>query len=277
MKKAKGFWLISIFFTIFYLLVLTVVQVKSNEEYVIGEEDTITVSVWGNPQLSLSVPVRPDGKISLPLLDDIQAAGLTPLQLKKVITERLSEYIEHPQVTVIVTGMNSFKVYVHGAVATPGVVTLHGKTTLLQLITMVGGVNPTADLRNAYLMRKGKKLEVDFHRLLEEKDLSQDILLEPDDAIFIPDGFENRISVVGEVKNPQTLLYREGMTVLDVILQVGGFTPYAKTSKVIVLRRKGKEKEKLTVPMDDVIEDGKIEKNIPVEPGDIIIVPKSWF
>jgi polysaccharide export outer membrane protein len=248
------------------------------QDYIIGPEDTIQISVWGNEKLSLSVPVRPDGKISLPLLDDIQASGLTPLQLKEVITKGFKQYMDDPQVTIIVTGINSFKVFVQGEVNAPGVVELRGKTTLMDLISIVGGIKETADLHKSYLIRDKKRLAVDFYKLIEERDTSQNIPLRAGDLIVIADNYASRITVVGQVNTPTTLTYREGMTVLDAILQAGGFTPFAKTNKTIVLRNNNdKEKKRIIVKMKDVIEDGKIEKNIVLKPGDTIIVPKSWF
>ncbi|MBI2876686.1 MAG: SLBB domain-containing protein [Candidatus Tectomicrobia bacterium] len=246
-------------------------------DYVIGEEDTLHISVWGNDKLSLAVPVRPDGKISLPLLDDVQASGLTALQLKEEITRRLSEYVTDPNVTVTVTGINSFKVFVQGEVGNPGAITLRGKVTLLELLTMLGGVKETADLRKAYLMRQGRKLPVDFHKLWREEDLNQNVPLEANDSIVVPDSYQARISVIGQVKSPQTLPYRDGMTVLDVILQAGGLTPFAKGNETLILRENGSGKEKIPVRVKDIIEDGKVDKNMPVKPGDVIVVPKGWF
>lgn len=246
-------------------------------DYVIGEEDVLQISVWGNDRLSLSVPVRPDGKISLPLLNDVQASGLTALQLKEEIALRLKEYMTDPNVTVIVTGINSFKVFVQGEVGAPGAVILRGKVTLRELLAMVGGVKETADLRRASLMREGRKLSVDFYRLLREDDLGQNVPLQANDAIVIPDNYQGRVTVIGEVQAPQALLYKDGMTVLDAVLQAGGLTPFAKANKVVVMRENGHGKEKIVVKLKDVVQDGEIEKNIPIKPGDVVIVPKGWF
>lgn len=185
--------------------------------------------------------------------------------------------MKDPNVTVIVTGINSFKVFVKGEVGAPGAVVLRGKVTLLELLTMVGGVKETADLKRAYLMRDGRKLPADFYKLLREDDLEQNVQLQANDSIVVPDNYQSRITVIGEVLSPQTLPYWEGMTVLDAVLQAGGLSPFAKGNKIVVVRENGQGKEKIVVKLKDVIEDGEIEKNIPIKPGDVVIVPKGWF
>ena len=142
-------------------------------DYIIGEEDILQVSVWKNPELSTEVVVRPDGKISLPLLDDIQAKGLTPLQLRDVITEKLKDFIEVPDVTIIVKGINSFKVYVlvdgdrtqsrNSTLNGPqsGAWTLKRETTLLQFLAQIGGTN-NIDLERSYILRDNKNIDINL-------------------------------------------------------------------------------------------------------------------
>lgn len=252
--------------------------------YVIGSEDIIQISVWDNPALSVTVPVRPDGKISFPLLDDIQVSGLTPLQLRDEITKKLSEFVSVPDVTVIILEANSFKVYIIGCVQREGDITLKRETTLLQLIALVGGLSQEADLRNAYLIRKGEKIYLDLYSLIKKGDLGYDILLEAEDTLVVPDNFDSRINVVGEVNQPQTISFKEGLTVLDVILQAGGFTEYANpdgTNIVRKIKKKGSAREeikvKIKMKMDDIIKKGYIKNDIPLTPGDTIVVPKSFF
>ncbi|MBI2877341.1 MAG: SLBB domain-containing protein [Candidatus Tectomicrobia bacterium] len=273
--KSWGPWLMRV--VALSLLGMAISSGAWAKDYIIGDEDVLHISVWGNDKLSLTVPVRPDGKISLPLLNDLQASGLTALQLRESITLKLTEYMQNPNVTVIVTGINSFKVYVQGEVGSPGAHVLRGKVTLLELITMIGGPKETGDLRRAYLMRNGRKLPVDFHKLLREEDLTQNVFLEDDDSIVVPNSYEGRITVIGEVRSPQTVLFRDGMTVLDAILLSGGLTPFAKANRVVVMRENGHGKGKIEVKLGDVIKDGQLEKNIPIKPGDVIIVPKGWF
>lgn len=123
------------------------------EDYRIGSADTLDVVVWADEKLSTSVTVRPDGKISIPLLNDVQAAGLTPMQLGQSITQRLAEYVSSPQVTVIVSAVRSFKVSVLGKVRNPGRYDLTGPTTVLDVLAMAGGFEEFSNPDNTYVLR----------------------------------------------------------------------------------------------------------------------------
>lgn len=120
-----------------------------SDSYIIGPEDVIHIFVWKEESLTKTVPVRMDGKISLPLVDDIQAAELTPLQLKEVLTQKLKGFIENPTVSVTVLEANSFKVYVSGEVKQPGVQHIRSEITLVKLMTMVGGFTEWANKKRS--------------------------------------------------------------------------------------------------------------------------------
>lgn len=247
------------------------------EAYVIGAGDTLHISVWDNPQLTRTVLVRPDGKISLPLLNDLQASGLTPTQLGDTITTGLKAYMHNPDVTVEVTASQSFTVFVRGEVATPGMHVLRQEMTLLHLLTMVGGVTKAADLSRAYVLRQNEKVLEDFRGLVKQGDLTQNLVLKPNDLIVIPDNFDKRITVSGEVKAPQIIPFREGLTVLDVILQAGGFTDYARRNKVKIIHRNGGQPDVTYVKITDITHKGLIDENILLQPGDFVLVPRSLF
>jgi len=159
-------------------------------DYRIGVGDVIEVRVWKEPDLTRSVPVRPDGKISFPLLDDLPAAGLTPLELKAVLAERLKQFLSEPRVTVLVSEVNSYKVYVMGEVVTTGALTLKSKTNLLQAISLAGGFSPYAKRNDIVVLRKnGKKDEritVSYERILNGKNPEQNLTLEPGDTVVVP-------------------------------------------------------------------------------------------
>jgi polysaccharide export outer membrane protein len=155
--------------------------------------------------------------------------------------------------------------------------TLAKETSLLEFLAQLGSLE-NADLGNAYLVRDRKKIKTGFYQLYQKGDFSQDLVLEPNDILFIPDNFEKRISVVGAVKNPGTVNYREGLTFLDVIFAVGGFTEFADENDVEVLRRKeGGERTNISVRAKDLMKKGDISKNITIMPGDFIIVKESLF
>jgi polysaccharide export outer membrane protein len=173
--------------------------VAAEPAYIVGPGDTLNVFVWGNPELSTGtpVPVRPDGKITTPLVEDVQASGKTPTQLAREIEQRLSRYVKNPVVTVTVTGF-------------------------------VGSAN-------------------------------------------------EQIRVIGQAAEPQSIPYRERMTVLDVMIAVGGLTEFAAGNRAKIIRRVGSGQKSFEVRLDDLINDGDISANVDMYPGDILIIPESWF
>jgi len=164
--------------------------IQIHESYVIGQGDLLEVFVWRNEQLSREVVVRPDGKISLPLIQDIQAEGLRVLQLKEQITRRLSEYLENPRVTVIVKEINSYKVSVLGRVVRPGVYPITGNTTLVEAISLAGGFTEWANKRKITVIRdeggRKQKFRVNYKKIISGKDPSQNIILQRGDTIIVP-------------------------------------------------------------------------------------------
>jgi len=269
---------VSVSVCIFMLCMCMVCSVSADQGYLIGDEDVLDISVWGNPELKIQVPVRPDGMISFPLVGDVKATGVSPQELKTILERDLSKYVKDPTVSVIVTSINSFKVYVigEGLTAASGVLTLKRNTSLLQLIAQLGSLK-NADLDNSFILRSDQRLTNDFSRLVRKGDISQDIQLMPNDVIFVPDNFEKRITVVGEVKNPGTITYREGLTTVDAVLSVGGFTEFAKQNDVVIVRKEGKSVKNMEVRLKDVIKNGETSKDVPLKPGDLIIIKTGIF
>ena len=162
-----------------------------SDSYIIGPEDVLDIYVWKETDLSRKVPVRLDGKISIPLVGEIQAAGSTPLQLKERLILKFKDYVEVPNVTVTVMEANSFKVYVSGQVTKPGVFTLRSETTIAQIIPMAGGFTEWANQRKILVLRheNGKEIRitVNYKKIMNGEDFSQNIKLKPGDAIMVPD------------------------------------------------------------------------------------------
>lgn len=168
-------------------------------DYIIGPLDTLSIFVWRNPELSTGVTVRPDGRITVPLIDDLAATGQTPTQLAKAIEEKLKAYIQNPLVSVIVSGFQG--------------------------------------------------------------------------------PFAQQVRVVGEAANPQAIPYRANMTLLDVMIAVGGLTDFAAGNRARLVRfdkDSGAQKE-YAVKIDSLIKDGNTKANVRIEPGDVIIIPESFF
>lgn len=170
------------------------------DRYEIGVDDVVQVSVWRNPELSITVPVRPDGKISVPLIGDVDAGGRTPMQVAATIESQLANFVRDPKVAVILTELNSHE-------------------------------------------------------------------------------FISRVRVTGAVQQPVSIPYRQGMTVLDAVLQAGGITEFASADKTKLFRRPadGGESKPYEVRLRAILEKGDLETNLKVEPGDIITVPERAF
>lgn len=166
-------------------------------EYILGALDSIEIFVWRSPELSTSVSIRPDGKISTPLIEDLMAAGKTPTALAREIELILSTYVKDPLVTVIVKGFNG--------------------------------------------------------------------------------AYDQQIRVVGQSRTPSAIPYSAGMTVLDVIISVGGLMPFADGNSATLTRGSGPHKEIFSLQLDDLIRNGNINANVPVSPGDVIIIPEAAF
>src|ERR1700678_3766299 len=158
--------------------------------YIIGAQDVLDISVWKEPEVSRVVPVRPDGKISLPLLNDVQAAGLTPSQLAAQITVSLKKYVTSPQVTVIVATINSQRVYIIGEVLRPGAFPMLPGMNVLQGLSSAGGFTQFAKTKSIYVLRmengKQQKYPVNYKEVVSGKHPDQDILLKAGDTIVVP-------------------------------------------------------------------------------------------
>jgi polysaccharide biosynthesis/export protein len=158
--------------------------------YMIGAQDVLDINVWKEPEVSRTVPVRPDGKISLPLLNDVQAAGLTPTQLATQITESLKKFVANPQVTVIVTTINSQRVYILGEVTRPGAYPLLPGMTILQALSSGGGFTQYANSKKIYLLRqvngKQEKYPFNYKDAIAGRHPEQNIPLKACDTIVVP-------------------------------------------------------------------------------------------
>ncbi len=161
-------------------------------DYKIGSEDVLEVIVWKNPDLTKVVSVRPDGKISLPLIGDVDAEGLTVAQLKKALEARLKEYKETPNVSVVVQQVNSYGVYVLGEVAKPGRYQMKTYTTVLQAISTAGGFTQYAAKNKMFVLRKSSnkgaeiRFNVSYDDIVSGEDSSKNILLVPGDTVVVP-------------------------------------------------------------------------------------------
>jgi polysaccharide export outer membrane protein len=169
---------------------LAAMPATTDPAYLIGPEDVLDINVWKEPDMTRSVPVRPDGKISLPLINDVEASGLTPQQLASNLTDKLRKFLTDPQVTVIVTTINSQRVFVVGEVLRAGGFTLTPGMTVLQILANAGGFTTFANVKKIHVMRvvNGKHTDLPFNyrEVVKGDKPDQNIKLEPGDTVVVP-------------------------------------------------------------------------------------------
>lgn len=261
-------------------------------DYVIGDGDGLDIAVWGVKELTFEVKVRPDGKITVPGLGDVSASGQTAAGLQGSLTNKLKDLVKNPIVTVTVKEITNSKVYIFGGGISSGVFDLNRRTTLLQLLCSVGNtavgdnrgqgaaggnVSKVPDFKRAYILRNGKKIKENFYRLFVTGDTSEDVVMEINDAIFIPPLMERNVYILGAVTAPRAIEYRDGMTVMEGILEAGGFTKFADQNDVIIRRKEGDKEVTLEVKAKKLIKDGDLHQNVPLKVGDYVIVKESMF
>jgi polysaccharide export outer membrane protein len=171
------------------------VTVRSDEEppdaYAIGVGDIVEISVWKNQDLGVTVPVRPDGRISVPLLGDVQAAGMTPLALKSTLTEGFREFVTAPEVSVVIKEIHSRRVFVTGEVANPGAYDLQPRTKVMQVLALAGGLTPYANKKKVILLRdregrEDRRIEINLDAITSGKRPGDNLVLQPGDTVIVP-------------------------------------------------------------------------------------------
>jgi polysaccharide export outer membrane protein len=255
------------------ILLLAAGVLAADDAFVIGPDDVLAVSVWDNKELDQVVTVRPDGKISLPLVGEVQAGGRTVADLTEQLNKLYSETTTGARATVSVREIRSRPIYFMGGVVKPGPIQLTQDLSLLQGISLAGGLTPTADLESASVMRGDKRIPVDFVKLVQKGDVTQNIKLQPGDTIVIPQA--DVVYVQGEVKTPGQVKFTRDLTILRAIAQAGGFTQLAAPNRVTLLREEDGKKSNTRVKVSDMIDEPS--RDIPLRPNDIIIVPQRLF
>jgi polysaccharide export outer membrane protein len=247
----------------------------ADEAYVIGTEDVIEVQVWDNKDLNHGGFVRPDGKITFPLLGEIQAAGKTVKKLQDELVEMYSKTVKQPVVAVFVRDIRSRPVYFIGGFGRTGPLQLTRDLNLLQAISLVGGVVPGGDAEKGFLLRGDKRIAVDFEKLLKRGDLGQNMKLEPGDSFVVP--LADLVYIQGEVRAPGVVKYVGDLTLVKAITQVGGLTPLAAAGRVDILRGEGEKKVRVRVDLDKMLRAPAENADIPLRPDDIVFVPQRLF
>ncbi len=250
-------------------------QGTESKDFIVGTEDVIEVQVWDNKDLNQVVFVRPDGKTSLPLAGEIQAAGKTVQELQDYLSAVYSKTVKGAAVTVIIREIRSRPIYFVGGFGKPGAMQLTRDLNLLQAVALVGGVAQGADAEKGFVLRKDKQIPIDFTKLTQKGDLTQNIKLEPGDSIVVP--VADIVYVQGEVRTPGGVKYTQDLTLVRAITQAGGLTQMAAGGRVDILRGKGEKKERIRVDVDKMMRAGDGSHDVLVKPDDIILVPQRLF
>lgn len=258
-------------------------QVKFSQEYRVGPKDLLEISVFGADELSRTVRVSEDGKVSLPLLGEVLVDGLTKSELEKKLADLLGEkYVQNPQVTVFIREYQSKRVSVLGAVEKPGPYQLLGRQTLMQIVSEAGGLTRDAG-SDIIIIRQipdgtSTSLRISIDELFLKGDAKLNVPLEAGDIINIPVDKIVAVYVFGQVKNPGALQVKKSAvpTLLQAIAQAGGFTERASRGGVVIKRKDetGKEKE-IKVNVRRILSNK--QKDVPLLENDTVYVPESLF
>jgi polysaccharide export outer membrane protein len=243
--------------------------------YVLQRGDDIEIKAYNIPELDQVVRIRPDGKISVVLLNDIQAAGLTPVQLGEILSNAFATHYRNPRISVIVRGFSTLSVYVGGEVLRPGLIPLRSDTTVLQAVMEAGGLKETSHATSVLLLRgletgTPQTITLNVEEILASK--IPDVPLRPSDVLYVP---KSNISVYvgGEVAHPGLLPLNGELTVLAAIFQAGGLKDTAKGNSVMLLRNTGNNSPMVReLKLEDVV---KGKPDVVLQAFDIVYVPKS--
>jgi protein involved in polysaccharide export with SLBB domain len=242
--------------------------------YILQSGDDIEIKAYNIPELDQVVRVRPDGKISLLLLNDVQAAGYTTDRLGEILSTGFAKHYRNPRISVIVRGFSSLSVYVGGEVFRPGLVPLRGNTTALQAVVEAGGLKETSRGSTVTLLRTSAAGESSMYNLNVDGIVAKreaDMVLHAGDILYVP---KNNISVYvgGEVMRPGLLPLNGELTVMAAVIQAGGAKESAKSDTAMLVRNGGDRPTVMKLRLSDVI---KGKADTPLEPFDIVYIPRS--
>ena len=247
--------------------------IAHGQEYVVGDGDLLTITVYDNPDLTSEVRVSGEGMITVPLIGEVSVKSMTATEIgKKLASLWANGYIKNPQVSVFIKEYRSKKVTTLGEFNKPGLIEMLGNATLMEVISSAGGITPDAGetlfiQRNVNKDDKNQKeniISIDLTKLLEGSSASSNIQVLDGDSIYVPKA--SFVYVTGEVKNPGAFKITKGLTVLRAVTLAGGFTFKASKNRTQITRKAGGAETTIEAKMDDL-----------VAPNDIVVVPESFF
>ncbi len=243
--------------------------------YVVAVEDVLEISVYGDPDLTRQIPVRPDGQISYTFVGDIAAAGRTIEEIRADIKEKLGAYLRSPEVTVIAREFGRPKVYVGGEVKQPGLFYLTPReNTLADVVYRAGLPTDRADLARAVLVRGGRLVDVDVAGVIRG-DRTANVKLVEGDLLYVPEASERYVYVLGEVRQQGAIETTVPLSILNVLSRSGGVNPATAKSREIAIVRGGLKDPQVAVVNFRRLVEGDFSQNIAVKPGDIVFVPTT--
>jgi polysaccharide biosynthesis/export protein len=261
------------------------------EPFTLGPGDKLEIEILGEPTSKSTTVVGPDGKIYFNLLPGVDVWGLTLDQARAQIVNGLAKYLkEQPQVSIVLRGVESKQVWILGRVQAPGLYPLATPTTVLEALSLAGGTmslssirqqeatgatDDLADLRRGFVLRHGRRIPVDFQRLLQKGDLSQNVYLQAGDFVYLPTAATKEIYVLGAITEPRAVPYRSGLTVAGAVASGYGTVKGAYLRHVIVVRGSLSSPTVAVVDYKSVIR-GEAP-DFPLQPGDIVYVPYSPY
>ncbi|MGQ0549371.1 MAG: polysaccharide biosynthesis/export family protein [Armatimonadota bacterium] len=250
------------------------VQAQQPEQYVLAAGDSVEITVFGEADLTRTITVRPDGKINMPLLGDIQAAGSSPAELAERITKALRTYLREPQVTVSVREFRRSYVQVVGQVSRPGSIEIQRGWTVLEVMGAAGGVTARAAMRRTTLTRRatGQIVAVNLEALLMRGDREHNLPVESGDVIMVPT-LQNRVLLMGAVNRPGAYDIEEGARIFEVISAAGGPAERSAINNIGIIRVGPDGKTAVTtVDMTSFVR-GDLKQNVPLRNEDVVYIP----
>lgn len=246
--------------------------------YKLQTEDVVKIAVWGEPNLSLEQIVDPKGYIRLPLLGEIYAEGLTVEELTNALSQGLTKYLVEPKVQITLVRFRQPRVYMLGQLRQPAMYEFDAGDRVMEAIALAGSFTEFADLASATLTHRDSDVScpLDLAKLFYEGDMSQNVVLEDGDTIYVPEDTKNKFYVLGEVVRPNMYRLKPNVTVVDAIAGAGGATERGNLKATCVVRVSGGEKpERISVDVKKLLKDGDLAQNIALEPGDVVYVPET--
>lgn len=248
-----------------------------SEDYAIQSEDVLRISVIGEPELTTEQTVDPKGYVNIPLMGVLYVQGLTRQKLVDQISLGLSKYLVEPKIQVSLTQFRRPKVYVLGMVYRPGVVDFRPGDTVMEAVAQTGSFQPEAFLEGSTLTHKGSKdqIALDLHKLFIQNDLSQNLVLQDGDTIYIPENLTNKYFVLGEINRPGKFTLKDNMSVIDAISTAGGMTARASGKTAYIIRGDQQKPEKIKVDIGKFFKSADMSQNVTLMAGDVVFIPET--